>query len=124
MSLSFVNSAQQVDNISAMDNFNEQQCQHNVTKREVDRPIHQFSSRCEHSLQSCAKDNSNVPTCKLFIDLILLKKSNFLIPSKIVSLSKRRDTKVFERDEVPRGRTKANGIIGRCKLPSWSYRFK
>lgn len=69
---------QQVDTISAMDHFNEQQCQHNVTKREVqvitgiDRPIHQFSSRCEHSLHVCAKDNGNVPTCKLFIDLILL----------------------------------------------------
>lgn len=34
---------------------------------DIDRPIHQFSSRCDHSLQLCENDNtSKPPTCKFF----------------------------------------------------------
>lgn len=35
---------------------------------DIDRPIHQFSSRCQHSLQLCTKDNSKpiIPSCKNF----------------------------------------------------------
>lgn len=37
---------------------------------EIERPIHQYSSRCEQSLQLCAKENSKpaVPSCEYLIN--------------------------------------------------------
>lgn len=39
------------------------QVPHNM---KIDRPIHQFSTRCQHSLQLCVENNTKpiIPSCK------------------------------------------------------------
>lgn len=41
---------------------------------DIDRPIHQYSTRCQNSLQICTKDNSKsiVPSCKCILTVYSL----------------------------------------------------
>lgn len=40
--------------------------QRDIYATDIGRPIHQFSTRCEHSLQICSNDHTKpiVPACK------------------------------------------------------------
>lgn len=55
-----------VNRTSARSNQLKQNSAQEFHDNDIDRPIRQYSSRCQHSLQLCAKENGKpvVPSCK------------------------------------------------------------
>lgn len=81
-----------------------------------------ISTRCQQSLQLCAKDTNKItlPSCKLFKLLTDCGKLLYFHVLFYDSLSNWRTTKISKRNEDKGSGKSAFGVSDRSELSSWS----